>query len=56
MQNGFPEYVNEKDTPHLLDWIARINERPAVKKMFANGPGMDTAATSEPVKVAAEPA
>ena len=56
MQNGFPEYVNDQDTPHLLDWMARINDRPAIKKMFANGPGHDTKATSKPVKVAAEPA
>lgn len=35
MQNGFAELVNQKDTPHLMEWIARINERPAAKKMFA---------------------
>jgi glutathione S-transferase len=35
MQNGFPEFVNEKDTPGLLAWLARINERPACKEMFA---------------------
>jgi len=38
MQNGFAEQVNGKDTPHLIDWIARINERPAAKKMFAEVP------------------
>ena len=38
MQHGFPEFVNEKDTPAILDWLARINERPAAKKMFANQP------------------
>jgi glutathione S-transferase len=38
MQNGFAELVNRKDTPHLIDWIDRINERPAAKKMFAENP------------------
>ena len=35
MQFGFKEVVNEKDTPRLVDWINRINERPAAKEMFA---------------------
>jgi len=35
MQHGFSQLVNEKDTPRLMDWIARINERPACKEMFA---------------------
>jgi len=35
MQNGFSDLVNEKDTPRLIDWIQRINDRPACKKMFA---------------------
>ena len=35
MQNGFKDLVNEKDTPHILDWLARINDRPACKTMFA---------------------
>lgn len=34
MQKGFPELVNERDTPGLLAWIERINERPACRKMF----------------------
>ena len=38
MQHGFPEFVNEKDTPAILDWLGCINERPAAKKMFANQP------------------
>ncbi|MFC2953741.1 glutathione S-transferase family protein [Marinicaulis aureus] len=38
MQHGFPEFVNEKDTPAILDWLGRINDRPAAKKMFANQP------------------
>ena len=36
MQNGFAEIVNATDTPHLIDWIQRINARPAAKAMFAN--------------------
>jgi glutathione S-transferase len=35
MQRGYPDLVNERDTPGLLAWIARINERPACKEMFA---------------------
>jgi glutathione S-transferase len=35
MQFGFAELVNKADTPHLLRWIEQINERPAVKAMFA---------------------
>jgi glutathione S-transferase len=38
MEMGFPEMVNESDTPHLLRWIRRINERPAAKAMFARVP------------------
>ncbi len=38
MDQGFPEFVNEKDTPAILDWLARIHDRPAAKKMFANQP------------------
>ncbi len=38
MQNGFSELVNAEDTPHLLRWIEQINERPAVKTMFASVP------------------
>ena len=38
MQNGFSDLVNEKDTPRLIDWIQRINDRPACKKMFAEVP------------------
>jgi glutathione S-transferase len=41
MQNHFPELVNGKDTPHLLAWIKRINERPACKLMFAKEPLAD---------------
>jgi glutathione S-transferase len=35
MQFGFPDVVNPAETPHLIDWIHRINERPAAKEMFA---------------------
>ncbi|RKF23490.1 glutathione S-transferase family protein [Altericroceibacterium spongiae] len=38
MQHGFSELVNTSDTPHLVRWIEQINERPAVKKMFASVP------------------
>ena len=38
MQNGFPEFVNDKATPAILDWLARINERAAVKEMFSKQP------------------
>jgi len=38
MQHGYPELVNATDTPNLLKWIERINERPATKKMFAEVP------------------
>jgi glutathione S-transferase len=38
MQHGFSEVVNEADTPRLLDWMNRINDRPAAKKMFAETP------------------
>jgi glutathione S-transferase len=36
MQNGFAEIVNREATPHLVDWIDRINDRPGCRKMFAN--------------------
>lgn len=35
MQNGFPQFVNEQDTPGVMAWLARINERPAAQAMFA---------------------
>ncbi len=38
MQFGFPEFVNANDTPHLLRWMAQINARPAVQKMYAEVP------------------
>jgi glutathione S-transferase len=38
MEMGFAELVNEADTPHLVRWIRQVNERPAVKAMFASVP------------------
>jgi len=38
MDKGFPDLVNEKDTPGIMDWLRRINDRPACKKMFAEVP------------------
>ena len=38
MQNGFPEFVNAEDTPHLVRWIEAIAARPAVKRIFENVP------------------
>jgi len=38
MQHGFAEFVNHKETPGLLRWIEQINERPAVRRMFADVP------------------
>lgn len=38
LQHGFSDLVNRDDTPGLLRWIEQINERPAVKKMFADVP------------------
>ena len=50
MQNGFAALVNDKDTPHLVDWIARINARPAAQEMFAKSKREDL---SPPKKEAA---
>ena len=38
MERMFGELVNDTATPHLVDWIGRINDRPAVKTMFAETP------------------
>lgn len=35
MQFGFAELVNDKDTPGIMAWLARINARPACQEMFA---------------------
>ena len=39
MENNYAELVNDKDTPHLIDWIKRINDRPACRTMFEKAPG-----------------
>jgi len=39
METNYAELVNETDTPHLMDWLRRINERPATRAMYAAGPG-----------------
>jgi len=38
MERSYADLVNPKDTPHLVDWIRRIQERPATKKMYADAP------------------
>jgi glutathione S-transferase len=38
LDSGFPEMVNEADSPHLMRWLGQIHERPAVKSMFAGVP------------------
>jgi glutathione S-transferase len=35
MQYSFAHIVNERDAPHLIEWIHRINSRPAARAMFA---------------------
>lgn len=35
MPRLFPEIFNEKDTPRSMDWLQRMNERPAVKAALA---------------------
>ena len=39
METNYAELVNDKDTPHLMDWLKRINARPATQQMYAAGPG-----------------
>jgi len=46
MERGFEQYVNQKDTPHLIDWINRIRERPACKKMYENARPRTAAASA----------
>jgi hypothetical protein len=38
MPFGFPELVNEADTPGLIRWIKQINDRPAAKRMYKEVP------------------
>ena len=46
----FPEFMNEKATPRTMDWVRRMNERPAVKAALAMSrnpmPGSTTAAAT----------
>jgi glutathione S-transferase len=55
MENNYAELVNATATPHLIDWLARINARPAVQKMYATGPGRPVphAQVQEPAKASA---
>ena len=55
MQNNYADLVNAADTPHILDWLARINDRPACKRMYAEagqGPPQHDV-KGEPAKVSA---
>jgi glutathione S-transferase len=38
MDSSFPEFINAQATPHILDWLSRIRQRPACKTMYANAP------------------
>ncbi len=38
MQFGFPDLVNEADTPGLLRWINQVAARPATQRMYAAVP------------------
>ena len=38
MDKGFAELVNESDTPGLIRWMRQIQDRPAVKAMYAAVP------------------
>ncbi|HUJ47334.1 MAG TPA: glutathione S-transferase family protein [Rhizomicrobium sp.] len=42
-----PETMNEKDTPHAMAWLHRIEERPAVKKVMATAPRRGMLPTKE---------
>lgn len=35
MPRLFPQFVNEQDTPQTLEWLAKMQERPAVKAALA---------------------
>jgi GST-like protein len=43
-----PEVVSEKETPGVLGWLRRIEERPAVRKVLAMAHGADPAAMFAP--------
>lgn len=38
MDKGYPELVNTTDTPRIIDWLERINARPACVRMFTTQP------------------
>jgi glutathione S-transferase len=48
MDAGFPEFVNDQATPGILDWLARIRERPACKAMYAAAPVRELPPEKEP--------
>ena len=48
MDKGFPEFVNEKATPGIMDWLSRIHERPACRAMFADAPVRELPPEREP--------
>ena len=37
MPHFFPDFFNEKDTPRSVEWLARMNKRPAVQAALAMG-------------------
>jgi len=47
MANWMPELVSEKDTPATIAWLAKMNERPAVKTMRARSTGFRTQPTDK---------
>jgi glutathione S-transferase len=48
LERMFSDLVNDKDTPHLVDWIKRVNARPACQKMFAETPNEFARRSDEP--------
>jgi glutathione S-transferase/GST-like protein len=32
-----PQWANDTDTPHLMEWLRKINERPATRRILALG-------------------
>jgi GST-like protein len=32
-----PQVANDAVTPHILEWLRKINERPAIRRSFALG-------------------
>jgi len=48
MDTGFPEIVNARATPGVMDWLGRIRERPACRTMYANAPVGDMPGQRKP--------